>query len=79
MWEQGLVPSNLFSFWLNRDEASGGAGGEMVLVGPGRHCPQHHPTHCVLSCLNGMATYEVASNACQALVAGWRRPRALHG
>jgi len=33
MWEQGLVPSNLFSFWLNRDEASGGAGGEMVLVG----------------------------------------------
>lgn len=30
-FNQGLVPENMFSFWLNRDEASGGAGGELVL------------------------------------------------
>jgi hypothetical protein len=29
----GLVPENVFSFWLNRDQDSGEAGGELVLGG----------------------------------------------
>jgi phytepsin len=41
------VPANLFSFWLNRDQASGGAGGEMVLGGVD---PAHFTAGRVLGC-----------------------------
>ena len=41
---QGLVPQNVFSFWLNRDERSeDGPGGELVLGGvdPAHHVGEH--------------------------------------
>lgn len=40
MFEQGLIPEKVFSFWLNRDEDSDkGPGGELVLGGVD---PKHH-------------------------------------
>jgi phytepsin len=44
LYQQGLVPENVFSFWLNRDASSDdGPGGELVLGGidPAHHVGKH--------------------------------------
>jgi len=47
----------------------GGAGWDWA-VGPGGHCLPHHPTHLNPFSLTQMASDDVASNTCRALLCG---------